>query len=491
MWVGKQACFRTGIFTCGKGSGVAERQNGMATDTGTKTQSQTGDLLHLAAERARRYIRDVAERRVGPSEAAVAALAGFHEAFPDAPSDPSEVLARLDELGSAATVTTTGGRYFGFVTGGMVPAALAANWMAGAWNQNAVLRVMSPVAAELEDVVLGWVCEALGLPADCAGGLVTCATMANFTALATARHAILARAGWNVTEDGMFGAPPVEVVVGAEVHASILKALSLAGFGKKRVTIVEADGQGRMRADKLPRLSERTIVCIQAGNVNTGAFDPASEICRAAKAQGAWVHVDGAFGLWARVSPKYERLTQGFENADSWATDAHKWPNVGYDSGLVIVRDGAALRVSMGMAAAYLEAGTRREPMHHAPESSRRARGVELWAALKSLGRSGLCALIERTCAHAQRFAQGLQEAGFSVLNEVAINQVLVSFGSLEVTREVIRRIQEDGTCWCGGTVWQGKTAMRISVSSWATTEADVERSLAAMIRIGRECRAR
>jgi len=315
--------------------------------------------------------------------------------------------------------------------------------------------------------------------------------MANFTALVTARHALLARAGWDVTANGMFGAPPIEVVAGAEVHASILKALSLAGFGRKRLIMVEADGQGRMRPDKLPRLSERTIVCIQAGNVNTGAFDPAVEICKDAKEQGAWVHVDGAFGLWARISRKYQHLTQGFDKADSWATDAHKWPNVGYDSGLAIVRDGAALRASMGMTAAYLEPGSRREPMHHTPEASRRARGVELWAALKSLGRSGLCALIERTCSHAKRFAQGLQEGGFEVLNDVVLNQVLVSFGLPEVTREVIRRVQENGTCWCGGTVWQGKTAMRISVSSWATTETDVERSLEVIIRIANDCRAR
>jgi glutamate/tyrosine decarboxylase-like PLP-dependent enzyme len=462
----------------------------MASDTRVKAQSQSNDILNLAAEKARRYVRDISERRVGPAETAMAVLPELHEPFPSSPTDPNEVIARLDQIGSATTVATTGGRYFGFVNGGIVPAALAANWLAAAWNQNAALRVMSPIAAELEEVVLGWVCEALGLPLDCAGGLVTSATMANFTALVTARHALLARAGWDVTADGMFGAPPIEVVVGAEGHASILKALSLAGLGRKRVTTVESDGQGRMRADKLPLLSERTIVCIQAGNVNTGAFDPAGEICEAAKEQGAWVHVDGAFGLWARISPKYEHLTQGFDQADSWATDAHKWPNAGYDSGLVLVRDGIALRASMGITAAYLESGSRREPMHHVPESSRRARGVELWAALKSLGRSGLRALIERTCAHAQRFAQGLREGGFEVLNDVVINQVLVSFGRPEVTREVIRRIQEDGTCWCGGTVWQGKTAMRISVSSWATTETDVERSLEAMIRVARECRA-
>ncbi len=446
------------------------------------------ELLATAARSGMRYVEGASKRRVAPGEADLQALAGFHEPFPNAPRNPREVIAKLDQLGSPATVATTGARYFGFVNGGIVPAALAANWLAGAWNQNAALRVMSPVAAELEDVVLGWVCEALALPANCAGGLVTCATMANFTALATARHALLRRAGWDVEEDGMFGAPPIEVIVGAEVHASILKALSLAGFGRKRVTTVEADSQGRMRPDKLPPLSARTIVCIQAGNVNTGAFDPAEEICDRAHQQEAWVHVDGAFGLWARVSRKFEHLTRGVEKADSWATDAHKWPNAGYDNGVVLVRDAVALQASMGITAAYLEPGSRREPMFHVPESSRRARGVELWAALKSMGRSGLCALVERTCAHAQRFARGLRDADFEVLNDVVINQVLVSFGRPEVTREVIRRVQEEGSCWCGGTVWQGKTAMRISVSAWATAEADVERSLEAIIRIGREC---
>jgi glutamate/tyrosine decarboxylase-like PLP-dependent enzyme len=462
----------------------------MQTMPGKSPESDISKLLKEATERAIRYVNGIEDRRVSPTVTSLTHLADLHESFPAAPSPTADVLARLDGIGSLATVATTGGRYFGFVNGGMVPAALAANWLAGAWNQNAALRVMSPIAAELEEVVLRWICEALALPADCSGGLVTCATMANFTALVSARHALLKRAGWDVAEDGMFGAPPIQVVVGAEVHASILKALSLAGFGRKRVTIVEADGQGRMRADRLPRLSERTIVCIQAGNVNTGAFDPAEQICRAAKEQGAWVHVDGAFGLWARVSPKHAHLAQGFENADSWATDAHKWPNVGYDSGVVLVKDGAGLRASMGITAAYLEPGNRREPMYHVPESSRRARGVELWAALKSLGRTGLRDLIERTCDHAQHFAAGLRDAGFEVLNDVVINQVLVSFGSAEVTREVIRRVQEDGTCWCGGTVWQGKAAMRISVYSWATKANDVKRSLDAIIRTARESRS-
>jgi glutamate/tyrosine decarboxylase-like PLP-dependent enzyme len=459
-----------------------------------KTQAQetapreSDDALSLAAERARRYVREIGERRVAPAPDDVAALAKFHEGFPETPSDPRDVVRMLDELGSPATVATTGRRYFGFVVGGVLPAAMGANWLVGAWDQNAGLRVMSPVAAELEGVVLQWICEALQLPAECEGGLVTCATTANFTALAAARYALLKEDGWDVAEDGMFGAPPIEVVVGAEVHASFLKALSLAGFGKRRVTIVESDGQGRMRADKLPKLSQRAIVCIQAGNVNSGSFDPAGEICRRAREQGAWVHVDGAFGLWAAVSPRYRHLTHGFELADSWATDAHKWPNVNYDSGIVLVRDGAALRAAMTLSAAYLAPGTLREPMHHTPEASRRARGVELWAALKSLGRSGLCALIERTCSLAKRFESGLLAAGFQVLNEVVINQVLVSFGDAAITHEVIRRIQEDGTCWCGVTEWQGKTAMRISVSSWATTEEDVDRSLETMVRIARAC---
>jgi len=444
-------------------------------------------LLLQAAERAIHYSKAISQRRVSPSDSDIAALEEFREPFPEVPSDPSEVLATLDERGSPATLASTGGRYFGFVIGGMIPSAMAANWLATAWNQNVALRVMSPISATLEEVAIGWVCEAMGLPADCEGGLVTCATMANFTALCAARFALLAKSGWNAVEDGMFGAPPIEVVVGEEVHASILKALSLAGFGNKRVTIVPTDAQGRMRADKLPRLSERAIVCIQAGNVNTGAFDPAADICKWAHDQGAWVHVDGAFGLWAKLSPKYAHLVGGFDQADSWGTDAHKWLNVGYDSGIVLVRDRAALRAAMGMSAAYLLPGAGREPMHHAPESSRRARGVELWAGLKSLGRSGLRDLIERTCAYAQKFAGALRAAGFEVLNDVVINQVLVSFGSPERTNEIIRRVQQDGTCWCGGTVWHERTAMRISVSSWATTEDDVDRSLAAIIRIARE----
>jgi glutamate/tyrosine decarboxylase-like PLP-dependent enzyme len=440
-----------------------------------------------AAERASRYVETIHERGVSPELAAVKELQRFHEPMPSESCHPSEVIARLDEIGSPATVASTGGRYFGFVIGGSLPAVTAASWLASAWDQNMALRVMSPVGAELEDVTLEWARDLLDLPKGCDGGLVTCATTANFTALVAARSAILRRVGWDVEEDGVNGAPAIEMVVGEEVHASVQKALTLGGFGRKRATIVEADGQGRMRAEKLPRLSERSIVCIQAGNVNSGSFDPAAEICRRAHDAGAWVHVDGAFGLWAGVSPKYAELTRGFSQADSWATDAHKWLNVTYDSGIVMVREGMALRRAMTVSAAYLNGGAQREPMNHVPEASRRARGIELWAALKCLGRSGIRELIERTCTLAARFAERLRGAGHEILNDVVLNQVLVSFGTTEETLEVIRRVQNDGTSWCGGTIWHGTTAMRISVSSWATTEQDIEVSADAVIRIAKE----
>jgi glutamate/tyrosine decarboxylase-like PLP-dependent enzyme len=441
-------------------------------------------FLLAAAQRAIRYREALDERRVAPLADTIARLSELGGPLPEQPANPEEVLALLDEIGSPATVATAGGRYFGFVNGSSLPATLAVNWLAGAWDQNACLSVMSPVAIALEEIALGWLLDALGLPPECGGAFVTGATMANFTALAAARREVLQRAGWDVEARGLFGAPPITVVVGAEVHPTLLKALGLLGLGRERVITVPADGQGRMRADAFPDLSGPAIVCIQAGNVNTGAFDPALEICALAHAAGAWVHVDGAFGLWAAASPARAHLARGFVEADSWATDAHKWLNAPYDSGLAFVRHAEALRAAMSVSAAYLPTGEVREPMHYTPEGSRRARGVEVWAALRSLGRQGLAAMIERNCRQAARFAEGLTEAGYRVLNDVVINQTLVSFGDEETTRRVIAGIQSDGTCWCGGTVWQGQTAVRISVSSWATTDEDVERSLEAMLRI-------
>ena len=445
------------------------------------------ELLAETAVRAARYLAAMDARRVAPESEDIVRLAALGGPLPENPCDPREVLALLDDVGSPATVATTGGRYFGFVIGGTLPAALAANWLAGAWDQNAAMQVMSPVAAKLEDIVREWALDLLGLPSTSGVGFVTCTTMANFSGLAAARSALLQRKGWNVEEDGMFGAPPFRVIVGEEVHVSVLRALTMLGLGRARVTTVPADGQGRMRAEALPTLDDHTVVCIQAGNVNTGAFDPAKEICRRTRDAGAWVHVDGAFGLWAALSPLYAQLLDGFSTADSWAIDCHKWLNVPQDSGIVVVRDPEHLRRALSTGnAAYLTQSASREPWQYTPDASRRARGVELWAAMRSLGRSGLREMIERNCHQAKLFADRLQAAGFTVLNDVVLNQVLVSFGSPEQTRRVIAEIQADGTCWCAGTVWHGHTAMRISVSCWATTDADVERSLAAMIRIAK-----
>jgi glutamate/tyrosine decarboxylase-like PLP-dependent enzyme len=442
------------------------------------------DLVKEAAHRSVRYLEDLKERSVVPPPEAVECLKGFDVPLQAEPIPPMKVLAQLDGVGSAATVATAGPRYFGFVTGGTLPAALAANILAAAWDQNAVFHVASPAAAFIEEVCRKWLVELFGLPPGAGIGLVTGATMANFSALAAARHALLHRMGWDVEAHGLFGAPPTPVIVGEEVHVSVLKALSLLGLGRERVIRVAVDGQGRMRPDAIPRLTEPAIICIQAGNVNTGAFDPAGEICMIAQASNSWVHVDGAFGLWAEACPDRAHLAAGIPAAHSWATDAHKWLNVPYDSGIVFVRDPQHLKASMSSPAAYLIAGDAREPSHYTPELSRRARGVEVWAALRSLGHSGLADLIERNCRYARHFAEGLKDAGYDVLNEVVLNQLLVSFGSAERTRQVVRRVQEDGTCWCGGTEWQGHAAMRISVSSWSTTEADVERSLQAIIRL-------
>ena len=442
------------------------------------------DLLTDACARAARYVSDAGSRRVAPGPEDIARLGLLGGPLPEEPCDPRAVLALLDEIGSPATVASTGGRYFGFVTGGTLPAALAANWLAGAWDQNGSMRVMSPVSAVVEEITLEWLRDALGLPLSCGVGFVTGATMANFTCLAAARHALLDRVGWNVEDDGLFGAPPITVVVGDEVHVSLLKALALLGLGKARLLRLSTDDQGRIKAAALPPFDECTIVCIQAGNVNTGAFDPAVEICSHASRFGAWVHVDGAFGLWAAAAPQRAYLMAGFEKADSWAVDCHKWLNVTYDSGLSFVREPRHLRSAMSVSAAYLQTSGNREPCQYTPEASRRARAIEVWAALRSLGRRGLAAMIERNCQLAKRFADKLKSAGHSVLNDVVLNQVLVSFGDAAVTRRIISEVQNDGTCWCGGTEWRGLAAMRISVSCWATGEEDIDRSAAAILRV-------
>jgi glutamate/tyrosine decarboxylase-like PLP-dependent enzyme len=444
-------------------------------------------LLTDASARAIRYLETLDARSVAPSAEAIARVREFDEPFPASPRGDAETLRLLDEIGSPATMAMAGRRFFGFVIGGSLPVTLAANWLAGAWDQNTGLYRPTPGTSHLEQVSLRWLLDVLHLPPQCGGAFVTGATVANLCGLAAARHAVLHRAGWNVEADGLFGAPAITVVISAEAHPSVTKSLGILGLGRNRVVKIPTDRQGRMLAERLPAISGPTIVCVQAGNVNTGAFDPIAEVCRRAQPAGAWVHVDGAFGLWAAAAPSHAHLGAGMGQADSWATDAHKWLNVPYDCGLAFVRDAHALQAAMAITAEYLPTQSEnRNPGDFTPELSRRARGVEVWAALRSLGRSGVADLIERNCAQARRFAEKLSAAGFEILNDVVLNQVLVAFGDAEKTKRTIEAIQAEGTCWAGITVWQGRTAMRISVCSWATTDADVDRSVAAMIACAR-----
>lgn len=440
-------------------------------------------LLADAAERGTRYLEELETGPVFPQPSQIARLEEALDApLPNEPTDASEVLAFLDEFGSPATVASAGGRYFGFVTGGALPASVAANWLATAWDQSCFGFVSSPGVALFEEAALRWLKDCLVLPRDAEGALVTGATMANFTCLAAARHAVLEREGWDVEDRGLFGAPEITIVVGEEVHATVLKVIGMLGLGKGRVKRVPVDRQGRMQAERLPETDGPTIVCIQAGNVNSGAFDPAEPVISWARERSAWVHVDGAFGLWARASRELAPLAEGLEGADSWATDAHKWLNVPYDCGIAFVRSPMALSAALSTTGAYLLRSERRDAIEVTPESSRRARAVDVWAALKSLGRSGLAEMIERNCRQARWLADRLGEAGIEVMNDVVLNQIVVSFGDDERTKRTIAALQSSGECWCGGTNWQGREAMRISVSSWATSQADLERTLKAIL---------
>jgi glutamate/tyrosine decarboxylase-like PLP-dependent enzyme len=438
-------------------------------------------LLRDACERALAYLGGIADRQVAPSPVSVAGLSELDFDLPGPGLAAADVLRLLDDVGSPATVASNGPRYFGFVIGGALPAAQAAAWLGAAWDQNAALTVMSPVAARLNTVALRWVTELIGLPAGTAGGFVTGATMANATCLAAARDAVLTRNGWDAAGQGLVGAPPATVAVGAEVHTTVRKALGLVGLGRDRATVLPADGQGRIDPRDLPALSGPAIVCLQAGNVNTGASDPFGPLIDWARNHDAWVHVDGAFGLWAAASPGLRASVAGMAEADSWATDCHKWLNTTYDCGVALVRDQQALLATMQTSASYLPGSAGPDGMGLTPQSSQRARGVEVWATLASLGRDGVAALVEQSSRLARRFADGMRDGGLEVLNDVSLNQVLVSFGSATRTDSVIAAVQDDGTCWCGPTTWQGVRAMRVSVSGWTTTDEDVDRSVAAV----------
>lgn len=458
--------------------------------------------LRRAADLGVEFLAGLAERHVGPRTEGSALAATLGGPLPEDGEDPVAVIEDMARQFDPGLVASAGPRYFGFVIGGAVPAAVGADWLTAAWDQNAGLHALSPAAAAAEQVSGAWMLDLLGLPAEASVGFPTGAGLANFVGLAAGRHAVLAREGWDVEAKGLYGAPEITVVIGEEAHATLMTALQYLGLGRERVVKVPTDGQGQMRPDALAQMmagvAGPVIVAAQAGNVNTGGFDPMPAVADSAAAHpNAWVHVDGAFGLWAAVSPALRHLVTGIERADSWSTDAHKWLNVGYDCGFVAVRDREAHRASMAAYASYLmPTETQREPWEYVPDSSRRARGFTVYATLRSLGQSGVRDMVERCCRVARRIADGVTGApGVEVLNEVVLNQVLVRFSPDGVadpeaadafTREVIRRVQEEGVAWMGGTTWHGVAAMRISVSNWSTTERDADRTVEAILRAAR-----
>jgi glutamate/tyrosine decarboxylase-like PLP-dependent enzyme len=448
---------------------------------------QHSAALERAHQHALDWLSSLQDRPVPPQASIDQVREALGAVLPDEGSDPAEVIDLLAEACEPGLTAMPSGRFFGFVIGGTHPAALATDWLVSAWDQNSGLRRLTPAHSAVEDVTSAWLLDLLGLPAGGAVGFVTGGTMANFTGLAAGRDAVLRRAGWDVAARGLNGGPRVRVLVGAERHDTVDLALRYLGLGLPEP--VPVDDQGRLRGDALETAlgqdsDDPTIVVLQAGNVHSGAFDPFTEAIAAAHARGAWVHVDGAFGLWAGASPARRHLVAGYQEADSWATDAHKTLNVPYDSGLAIVRDGAALRASMGMHGAYLILDEHGEPFDKVPEISRRGRAFPVWAVLRSLGRSGVAELVDRLCRHASSFAEGINAIeGATVLNDVVFTQVCASFGSDERTQEVVRRLLADGTVWMSGSTWHGQSVLRISVSNWSTTESDVERSVEAVRR--------
>ena len=441
------------------------------------------DVFRQAAGYSFEYMDGLSGRPVYPDEKALDGLACFEEPLPHDPGDPAEILALLHEKGSPATVAQTGGRYFGFVNGSAVPVAVAAKWLSSVWDQNAALYVISPIASRLEAVCEGWLRELLCLPPETAAGFVTGTSVATFCGLAAGRNALLERAGWDVNACGLFGAPPIRVIAGDEAHATVFKALALLGLGSSSVERVPVDSQGRMDPARLPEFDSRCLVILQAGNVNSGAFDPFEAICPKARDAGAWVHIDGAFGLWAGGSDQHRYLIQGVDQADSWSLDAHKTLNTPYDCGIILCRHRQSLASAMQASGSYILYSKDRDNMLLTPDMSRRSRAVELWAAMKFLGRQGIQDLVDGLCRNALLLAEMLRADGFRILNDVVFNQVLVACESDGQTQKTLSAIQASGECWCGGAVWKGTQAIRVSVCSWATTLEDLERTAKAFSR--------
>lgn len=440
---------------------------------------QSRTAISAAADMALSYLDTVENRGVAATTAAISALDGFDTDIPQNPSDPKQTLDLLNRLGSPATTATTGGRFFGLVVGGTLPAALGARMLASAWDQIVFNNLTSPVGVKLEQVAAKWLLDVLRLPSQSSVGFVTGATMANFTCLSGARQALLEKRGWNVQEKGLWSAPPLRLIAGEQCHVTVLKALTLLGIGTDRIEWVPCDDQGRMDAEKMPTPDETTIILTQAGNVNSGASDPIAGIV--AKANGAWVHVDGAFGLWAAASDQTRSQLAGYEGADSWVVDGHKWLNTPYECGLAICKHPTSIHAAMATQAPYLKVGGV-APKDMVPEFSRSARGVEIWAALHSLGRRGLAGLIDQSCQHAQTLANGLRNQGFEVMNSIVLNQVVAALPRGDGwSAELAGYVQESGDAWFGSTKWQGREAIRFSVSNWVTSDNDIQRTLEAV----------
>lgn len=442
-------------------------------------QMQDKTLFKKAEKYAFDYLNQAFDRNVFPTEKALDNLSKFEESMPEKMGDGDEIIDLLHQYGSPAAIPYNG-RYFGFVNGNMIPASLAAKNLSIFWDQNAAMQIMSPIAGRLEIIVQNWLIDLFGLPKNTVAGFVSGTSMANLSALAAARYRILKNKGWDVTEQGLFGAPKIRVVTHKHIHSSILKAISLAGFGKGNIEVVDCDDQGRIIPAAIPELDDNTILILQAGNVSSGAYDDFATICQAAKAKGAWIHIDGAFGLWAGATKRLKHLTKGFEHANSYAVDGHKTLNTPYDSGIILCQDEEALVSALHTSASYLTSTESREGMYYTPEMSKRARVVELWAALKYLGKEGVDEMVYGMHERAKQFATAFEKMdGFTVLNEVVFNQVIIHCGNDELTMAVMHKVQALRECWAGGAIWEGRQVIRISVCSWATTEKDIERSAA------------
>jgi len=444
-----------------------------------------------ARKAAYAYADGALARHVFPTREALENLAHFDQPLPDTPGDALEILSQLDDYGSPATVAQIGGRYFGMVNGGVLPVTLAVRWLSDFWDQNTPLYITSPIVSKLEEVTEAWLRELFGLPDSCIAGYVSGSSMSIFCGLAAARHRILARLGWDINRKGFIDAPRLRVVASQQAHATVNKAVALLGIGIDNVEWVPADTQGRIKPGEVPELDASTLLILQAGNVNSGAFDDFETLCARARKADAWVHIDGAFGLWAAASDRLKHLTNGIELADSWSFDGHKTLNTPYDSGVIMCRDRESLVNALHASGAYIAYSDHRDGMLHTPEMSRRSRIVELWAALKYLGKSGTDDLVYGLHARARQFAQELKQQGFEILNDVVFNQVLVACGSDSTTTETIKIIQHAGECWVGGTQWQQRSVIRISVCSWATTAADVSRSVQAFVDARAQARAK